>query len=131
MEKLEFVRVYLDDLLVISKSIYEDHVQKLDLVLGKLMEVGLKVNLKKCTLAKTETEYLGYIITRKGIKPQPKKVEAILNLGAPRIHKQLKIILDMVQHYRDMWPKSSHILASLTADISSKNKKTFKWTDAM
>ena len=77
------------------------------------MEVGLKVNLKKCTLARTETEYLGYIVTREGIKSQPKKVEAILNIKPPSSHKQLKSLLGMVQYYRDMWPKRIHILAPL------------------
>ena len=43
MEGLEFVRVYLDDLLVISKGTFEDHLQKVDQVLGKPMEAGLKV----------------------------------------------------------------------------------------
>ena len=87
MEELEFVRVYLDDLLVISNSTYEDYLQKLDLVLGKLMETELKVNIGKYTLSKTEIEYFGYIITRDGIKPQPKKVENILSLRSPRTHK--------------------------------------------
>jgi hypothetical protein len=58
-------------------------------------------------------------------------VEAILNLKAPSSLKQLKSLLGMMQYYRDMWPKRSHILAPLTAASSSKNKKTFKWTDAM
>ena len=95
------------------------------------MEVGLKVNLRKCTLARTETEYFGYIITRDGIKPQPKKPEIILNLMTPSNLKQLKSLLWMVQDYRDMWLKRSPILAPLTEASSSKNKKTFKWTDAM
>ena len=41
MEELEFVRVYLDDLLVISKGTFEDHLQKVDQVLGKLMTGGV------------------------------------------------------------------------------------------
>jgi hypothetical protein len=131
MEGLEFVRVYLGDLLVISKSTFEDHLQKVDQVLGKLTEAGLKGNLKKCTLAKTETEYLGYIVTRDGIKPQPKKVEAILNIRSPRTLRQLKSLLGMVQYYRDMWPKRSHILAPLTTASSTKNQKKFKWTEEM
>ena len=56
MEELEFVRVYLDDLLVISKGTFEDHLQKLDEVLEKLMKAGLKVNLRKSFLACTETD---------------------------------------------------------------------------
>ena len=46
MSELEHVRVYLDDLLVITKGDFQDHLQKLDEVLEKLMKGGLKVNLK-------------------------------------------------------------------------------------
>ena len=72
MEELKFVRVYLDDLLVISKGSYDDNLEKLDEVLGKLMKAGLKVNLRKSFLACTETDYLGYVVTREGINPKPK-----------------------------------------------------------
>ena len=52
----------------------------MDQVLEKLMETGLKLHLRKFTLAKIETEYLWYIITWNGIKLQPKKIEVILNM---------------------------------------------------
>ena len=49
MEELKFMRVYLDDLLVISKVSYEDHLEKPDEVLFKLKNAGLKINLKKAS----------------------------------------------------------------------------------
>ena len=131
MEELEYVGVYLDDLLVISKGTYEDNLQKLGKVLAKLQEAGLKVNLPKSHLVQTETEYLGYHISRDRIKPQHKKIQGILNLQAPKTLKQLKSLLWMVQYYRDMWPKRSHILAPLTSASSTKNKKKFLWTSTM
>ena len=73
--------------------------------------------------SKTEIKYLGYIVTRDGIKPQLKKVETILNIKVHSSIKQLKSLLGMVQYYRDMWPKRSNILAPLTEASSSKNKK--------
>ena len=132
MSELEHVRVYLDDLLVITKGTFEDHLEKLDGVLAKLMKAGLKVNLKKSFFACTETDYLGYRITREGLKPQQKKIEAILALKPPTTLKLNKSLLGMVQYYRDMWPKRSHILAPLTDASSIKNKKSSnglkKWT---
>ena len=74
MEELELVRVYLDDLLVISKGSLEDHLDKLEMVLEKLTKAGLKVNLRKSFFAQTEVEYLGYLVSRDGIKPQQKKL---------------------------------------------------------
>ena len=73
MVALEFVRTYLDDLLCITKASLDDHLDHLRLVLTRLREVGLKVNAPKSKFCAEETEYLGYILTRTGIKPQPKK----------------------------------------------------------
>ena len=69
MQDLEFVRAYIDDLLCITTGSFEDHLEKLDKVLAKLRQAGLKVNAKKSFFAKDELEYLGYWITREGIKP--------------------------------------------------------------
>ena len=61
MMALEYVRTYLDDLLIISKSTLKDHLQKLRLVLTKLRSAGLKINAAKSTFCSFETEYLGYV----------------------------------------------------------------------
>ncbi len=63
MESLEFVRVYLDNLLCISKLSLEDHLEKLEEVLRQLCDAGLKVNAAKLTFCTLEIEYLGYVLT--------------------------------------------------------------------
>ena len=72
---IEYVRAYIDDLLTFTKGSYEDHLAKLDKVLNRLQQAGLKVNAGKSFFAKTELEYLGYWITRQGIQPLPKKLK--------------------------------------------------------
>ena len=121
----EEVRAYIDDLLVITKGTYDNHLDVVDRVLEKLKHAGLKVNANKSFFARTELEYLGYWITRDGIQPIPKKVEAIRNLAEPTKKKQLRSFLGMVNYYRDMWRKRSHILAPLTSITSAK--ATWKW----
>jgi hypothetical protein len=79
-----------------------------------LRDVGPKVNATKSVFCGQETEYLGYILTRGGIKPQPKKVQAILVLNPPNNVKELRRFLGMVQYYRDMWQKRSEMLVPLT-----------------
>jgi hypothetical protein len=74
MVALEFVRTYLDDLLCITKASLDDHFEHLRLVLTRLREAGLRVNAPKSKFCSVEMEYLGYILTRTAIKPQPKKV---------------------------------------------------------
>jgi hypothetical protein len=110
-----YVRAYIDDLLVITRGTLEDHLEKLREVLRRLHEAGLKVNAAKPFFCTHEIEYLGYILTtRGGIKPQQKKVQAILALNPPNNVKELRHFLGMVQYYRDMWAKRSEMLAPLS-----------------
>jgi hypothetical protein len=112
MEALEYVRAYIDDLLVITRGTLEDHLEKLREVLRRLREAGLKVNT--AIFLYPRVEYLGYILTREGIKPQPIKVQAILALNPPNNVKELRHFLSMVQDYHDMWAKRSEMLAPLS-----------------
>jgi hypothetical protein len=120
---MEQVRAYIDDLLVITKGSLEDHLEKLEAVLNKLRDAGFKVNAEKSFFCTGETEYLGYMITRDGIKPMPKKVHAIMKIAEPTTKKQLRGFIGIVNYYRDMWIRRSHVLAPL-ARLTSK---TVKW----
>ncbi len=97
LEALEYVRAYIGDLLVITRGTLEDHLEKLREVLRRLRGAGLKVNAAKLFFCTHEIEYLGYILTREGIKPEPKKVQAILALNPPHNVKELWHFLGMVQ----------------------------------
>jgi len=105
MHDLEFARAYLDDILVISKGTFMEHLEHIEQVLTRLSEAGLKVNISKSTFCKHELEYLGYYITRKGVQPITRKVEAILKIAPPTKRKEVRSFLGMVNFYRDMWPK--------------------------
>ena len=124
---LEHVRTYIDDLLVISNGTYEDHLIKLDKVLKRLREAGLKVNAKKSFFAESKLEYLGFLITRNGIMPLPKKVEALQNIAVPKNKKQLCSFIGLINYYRDMWIKRSEVLSPLTS-MTSKEAK-WNWTN--
>ncbi len=100
MASLEFVQASMDDLLIIMRGTLEEHLQKLETVLTRLCDVGLKVNVAKSSFCAHEIEYLGYILTKEGIKPQPKKVQAILVLDLTNNVKELRHFLGLVQYYR-------------------------------
>jgi hypothetical protein len=87
----------MDDLLIITRGILDDHLQKMETVLTGLRDAGLKVNVAKSLFCAHKIEYLGCILTREGIKPQPKKVQAILALSPPNNVKELRHFLRMVQ----------------------------------
>ncbi len=138
MATLEYVRAYIEDLLVITKSSHDNHLGKHEAVFIQLRNAGLKVNAAKSFFCAQETKYFEYILTRGGIKPQPRKVQAILVLNLPKSVKELQHFLGMVQYYRDMWAKRSEMLAPLTklegecgeTKATKKNgtkKKPWKW----
>ena len=92
-----------------------------------LQKAGLKVNARKYCFGAHKFDYLGYHVTRDGVMPIPKKVEAIQALAVPKTCKQLRQFIGMINFYRDMWQKRSDLLAPLTA-LTSKNVK-YDWKD--
>jgi hypothetical protein len=96
-----------------------DHLFKLDEVLRRIRQAGLKINVKKSSLAKGELEHLRHWVTLKGIQPMPKKVDAMMRLEEPKTRKQLRGFVGMVNYYRDMWKHRSHVLAPLASLTST------------
>ena len=78
----------------------------------------------KCSFGLKEIPYLGYVITREDIKPDPKKVQGIIDLGRPSKKTEARALIGIFKYYIDMWPRQSHILAPLTeADSVPKGRK--------
>ena len=126
---IEGVKAYIDDILVLSKGTFTDHIEQLRLCFRRIQAAGLKVNAKKCSFGLAEIPYLGYIITRQGIKPDPKKIQGILDLERPKTTTECRALLGLIQYYRDMWQRRSHILAPLTEASSGPKVRKIKWTD--
>ena len=98
-EDLETVNAYMDlDLLVVMWGTYEEHIKELEIIMDWLTKAGLKCKIDKCLFCQPEIEYLGYIITKEGVKPQPKKVQAILDMQLPTTKTEVRHILSMVQY---------------------------------
>ncbi len=83
--------------------------------MGDFAKQVFKVNAAKLTFCALEIEYLGYVLTRDGIKPQSNKVQAILAINLPTGVKQLRHFLGMIQYYRDLWAQRSNMLTPLTS----------------
>ena len=84
---LDYVRTYIDDLMIISNKSLDDHIKKLNKVLYKFKSAGFKVNAEKTFFARYELEYLGSKTIRQGTMPLLDKVEAITNIAIPTTKK--------------------------------------------
>ena len=95
MEGLEYVRTYLDDLLVLGKTTFEDHINQLRTVLRRLQKAGLKVNVEKSCFCSHKIEYLGYLFIAEGIRPTEDKVKSILESKNPTTLRELGRVLGL------------------------------------
>ena len=92
------------------------------MIFGRLCVEGLKVNDPNCSFGLKDIPYLGYVITGEGIKPDLNKMQGIMNLGRPATTTEARAFIGMIQYYRDMCPRRSHILDPLTeADSGPKS----------
>ncbi|XP_066518865.1 uncharacterized protein [Hoplias malabaricus] len=124
---LPFAAAYLDDVIIHSET-WSEHVDHLRRVLSRLREAGLTANPRKCHLGLTEAHYLGYRIGRGLLRPQVRKVEAILNCPKPRSKKQVRAFLGLAGYYRRFISNFSSI-ASPLSDLTRKGQpETVKWT---
>eukprot|EP00957_Ditylum_brightwellii_P107436 8197385-Ditylum_brightwellii.AAC.1 len=112
---IEDVCVHIDNLLLITTGKWENQMAKPD-------EVSTKISFFGCQ----ELEYLGYWMTRQGIKPLPKKVQAIIKISPPTTRKQLCSFIGMINHYCTMWQAHIKVLAPLTALMPSSTPWIWK-----
>ena len=78
----DFCAVYLDDILIYSKTLKE-HQEQVRKVLGKLIDAGLQVDIEKSEFHVQETSFLGVIIGANGIRMDPAKIQAIVDWSVP------------------------------------------------
>ena len=102
MLDLENVYCYLDNIIVIGNGLFQKHMTQVDKVLYRLREKGMQVHLGKSSCARDLVEYLGYIISRDGIRPQENKIQGMLDLSTPRNQKELRGFIGMVNFYKNM-----------------------------
>ena len=72
---IEGIKKYIENVLVLSKDWFRKHIEQLRIIFGGLHTSGLKFNAPKWSFGLKKSLYLGYFITRKGIKPEPKKLQ--------------------------------------------------------
>lgn len=126
---LDFVYVYLDDILVASKSATEHHIH-LRTLFSRLEKHGLVLNTAKCVFGVDTIEFLGHCVNQHGAKPLVSKVRAIQDFTRPKTIKGLQEFLGMVNYYHRFIPGASRTTRPLNAATSGTDK-LLNWTTEM
>jgi hypothetical protein len=108
----KFLKVFVDDLNVHSEN-WEDHLQHLEAVLSKLREVNLKLNSSKCCFVAKSITFLGHVVSKEGIKPDPGKIDAVLHFLEPKTLTNVRSFLGLTGYYRNYVQGYSRLVGSL------------------
>ena len=112
LKYLPITYVYFDDNLVAGKTLY-DHLNYLTAVLSRLEDAGLRLKREKCSFCFPKVEYLGHVITAKGLKPSPRRVAAVVDAPLPTKLSELKAFLGLLSYYTNFLPNLATSLAPL------------------
>jgi hypothetical protein len=126
------VFVYLDDLLVASRSVAE-HKAHLRQVLQQPQSSGLVINSEKCVFGRDSLEFLGHRIHSSGVSPLPDRVAAIRSFPHPTNVVEMQAFLGLFNYYRRFVPAAARIVRPLTDALKGglRPQARLVWTDSM
>ncbi|EYC07815.1 hypothetical protein Y032_0068g142 [Ancylostoma ceylanicum] len=119
---LRGVATYLDDILVCGRT-EQEHTENLLALFGRIPEYGFTVRLEKCSFAKAEIRYLGFIVDKNGRRPNPEKIDAIKGMVEPKNVSHLRAFVGMITYYAAFMPTMKDLRGPLDALL----KKDVKW----
>jgi hypothetical protein len=130
--------VYLDDVIIFSKSTVARHVVELAVVLERLSAAGLSLKAAKCSFAETKMEYLGHDLTTEGIQPTPRLVKAVADFPRPRDAAEVRRFVALAGYYRRFLPSFGARMSPLTKLLrkaserrwGSEQEEAFAWAKA-
>jgi hypothetical protein len=122
---------YLDDIIVFSKT-KEEHFINLEHILDLLKEADFKLGLSKCKFMSESVQYLGHVISAKGITPDPEKMEQFKNYKRPTTIVEIQSFLGLASYYRrfiKIFADIAHPLIELTKKKKDEQNKLVKKMD--
>lgn len=128
---LDFCFAYLDDILIASSTL-EQHKEHLLKIFERLNNNGIKINVAKSEFGKNEIIFLGHQITTEGTKPDPEKVNAILNYQRPKTIRELRRFLGSLNFYRRFIKNAADrqaILNNYLKGAKKKDNRPIDWTE--
>jgi transposase InsO family protein len=124
-QKFQFVKVYIDDIIICSTSLLE-HKVHLSQVFKELNSFNLKVKIDKCEFGLQEIIILGYKLSKLGIQVCNEKLLQMKRWTPPKNGKELQSHLGFINYFRDLIPLYSEIMAPLEA---IRNMKQITWNE--
>ena len=118
---------YMDDIVIFSRT-FDEHLSALREVFDRLRDANISLKLSKCVFAAPEVEYLGFVLSDKGVTPQKRLTEAIDNFATPKNKKEVKRFLGMAGFYRDFIRNFAEIAAPLNS--LTRDQVVFDWNEA-
>ena len=125
----ESVLVYLDDVIIFSRS-FEEHVKHLDLVLQKLSEAGATLKFSKCKFFRQAVDYLGHRLLPHKLQVLKKNVDAISRAEPPTTKTQVRSFLGLCGVYRRFVPHFASIAKPLTVLTKRVRLSALNWDPA-
>ena len=122
----DFVEVYIDDVLIFSRTI-DEHLEHLKQVLERLRSAGLKLKPTKCHFIRQSVDYLGHVLTPAGLKTNAKQTQAVREFPVPGNLTQVRQFLGLTSYYR-RFIKQFAAIASPLHNLTKKDV-TFHWSD--
>lgn len=117
--------VYLDDILIYSRT-YEDHLCHLEEVLTRIQSAGLKLNPGKCHFARDHVVFLGHVVSREGLQPDPRNTEKVKMWPTPSNPSEVRAFVGLCSYYRRFVKNFSRFAAPLN-HLAGKNVP-FVWS---
>ena len=118
---LTYCLIYLDDVIIFSHT-EEEHLEWMRVVFDRFREHGLKLKPSKCEVFKTEINYLAHHVSKRGVLPSKKNLEAIAECPPPDTYTKVKSFVGLVGHYRRFIKGFANIAAPLYDLTSGENK---------
>ena len=119
--------IYIDDVIVYGKS-FDEHMHRVEEVLGRIKAAGFKLKAQKCLLLQTEVVFLGHVVSGEGVKPNPTNIAKIASWPVPKTPRQVKQLVAMGSYYR-RYVKNFASMVRPMVELTKKGKK-FLWTEA-
>lgn len=118
--------IYLDDIIVYSRT-FEEHIQNLEVVLGRLQAANLKLSPGKCHFFKTNVKYLGHVVSPSGLSTDPQKIESVQQWPIPKTKRQVRSFLGLCSYYRRFIEEFSMIAKPLSE--LTEERRRFTWNE--